>query len=98
MTTTEFSSGRHTLATLAGTGARHLAALWTAFRNRRAAFRLLEWDDRMLRDIGLTSNDVRSALAGHLNDDPTARLGDFSNERRAAIRATARERRRGLEI
>ena len=38
-------------------------ALWQAVRNRRSVAKLLEWDDRMLRDIGLTQSDVRSAMA-----------------------------------
>ena len=71
--------------------AARVAAVWLAAKNRRSVNRLLEWDDRMLRDIGLTQNDVRSALAGGASDDPSSRLQLFSSERRAAIRATRRE-------
>lgn len=94
MTTTEISTGSHPLATLVENGARRVAALWTAFRNRRSVSRLLEWDDRMLRDIGLTQHDVRSALSGHVGEDPGLRLGALGSERRAAVRASARERHR----
>ncbi len=73
-------------------GLARLVALWRAERNRRSVARLLEWDDHMLRDIGLTSGDVRSALATPLSDDPSYRLGAMSLERRRAFRATASER------
>jgi uncharacterized protein YjiS (DUF1127 family) len=99
MTTTEFSTGHsHSILSLIGAGARRVASAWVAFRNRRAAAQLLGWDDRMLRDIGLTTHDVRSAFAGRLNEDPTQRLGALSNERRAARRATAAEQRHGHTI
>ena len=65
---------------------------WRAFRNRRAARVLLEWDDRMLADIGLTRHDVRSAMSLPPGEDPTAQLVVRAVERRAAHRAQARER------
>ena len=73
-------------------GFARLAAVWGAARNRRSIARLLEWDDHMLRDIGLTPGDVRSALATPLGDDPSLRLGSLSLERRRAVRAVAKER------
>ena len=75
-------------------GAARLAALWNAARNRRSVGRLLEWDDRMLRDIGLTHGDVHSALTARLQDDPSQRLSVISGERRRAFREQALERRR----
>ena len=46
----------------------------------------------MLRDIGLTQGDVRSAMAiAGVGDDPSYRLGVMSRERRAAFRAQARD-------
>ena len=60
-------------------------------RNRRSVAKLLEWDDHMLRDIGLTQSDVRSAMASPIADDPSYRLGAISGERRRAIRAQARD-------
>jgi uncharacterized protein YjiS (DUF1127 family) len=81
--------------TLVEVGARRLVAVWNAARNRRSVARLLEWDDRMLSDIGLTQGDVRSALSGRLTEDPTDQLGARYGERRYATRATARESRQG---
>ena len=77
-----------------------VAAVWRAARNRRSVGRLLEWDDRMLRDIGLTQGDVRAALAARGAEDPSRRLGLLSGERHAAIRANAREEaaRRRLRV
>ena len=82
------------LRRLVEAGLARLVALWRAARNRRAVARLLEWDDHMLRDVGLTSGDVRSALAAPVGDDPSYRLGAMSRERRLAIRAIAEDRRR----
>ncbi len=73
-------------------GLARLVALWQAAQNRRRVARLLEWDDRMLRDVGLTAGDVRSALASPLGDDPSYRLGALSRERRRAFQAAANER------
>ena len=47
-------------------------------RNRRAVNRLLELDDRMLRDIGVTRMDVKKALAARFDEDPAYRLTVFS--------------------
>ena len=97
MATTEFShsapAGAGTkLRRLAEAGLFRLVALWRAVKNRRAVVRLLEWDDHMLRDIGLTQGDVRAALAWPVTDDPSYRLGATSLERRTAFRAASRER------
>ena len=73
-----------------------------AVKNRRSVGTLLAWDDRMLKDIGLTPSDVRAVMALPLSEDPSRRLGVLSVERRAAQRAMAREslKRRGkiLEV
>ena len=63
-----------------------------AARNRRSVAKLLEWDERMLRDIGLTPGDVYAAMALRVSEDPSQKLEALSAERRAAIRAEARER------
>ncbi len=78
---------------------RHLAAMaitatartFRAVKNRRSVGTLLAWDERMLRDIGLTPSDVRAAMAMPLSEDPSKRLGVLSVERRAAQRAMARD-------
>ena len=69
-----------------------VAGLWRAMQNRRSVKQLLEWDARMLNDIGLTPSDVLSAMSGPVGEDPSYRLSVLSVERRAAIRAAARER------
>jgi uncharacterized protein YjiS (DUF1127 family) len=80
------------LLTLGAAALHHAAALVEAMRHRRQVAKLLEWDSRMLRDIGLTPGDVRSALASRLGDDPSYRLDRMARERRSAFHATARER------
>lgn len=48
-----------------------LTALVKAFKDRREVMNLAEVDDRMLKDIGLTRNDVSSALAEPLHHNPS---------------------------
>ncbi len=96
MVTTEFTT------TPATTGERlqlfalalvaRVGGLWRAAVNRRAVGRLLDLDERMLRDIGVTSSDVRAAMSMPLLDDPSQRLRVLAVERRAAHRAQAHER------
>ena len=47
---------------------------WRGWRNRAPVMALMELDDRMLSDIGLTRNDVTSSLAAPLTQDPSARM------------------------
>lgn len=63
-----------------------------AYQNRRIAYSMLDLDDRMLRDIGLTRGDIHAAVADRPTDDPTVRLRILAVERRAASRAAAAER------
>jgi uncharacterized protein YjiS (DUF1127 family) len=65
---------------------------WRRAQNRRSVAKLLEWDERTLRDIGLTRGDVCSVMALPSGQDPSYRLSELSSERRAALRADARER------
>jgi uncharacterized protein YjiS (DUF1127 family) len=55
---------------------------WRALRNRLAANRVCDLDDRMLDDIGLTRRDVDAALhhSGAL-DDPSLLLASAARER-----------------
>jgi uncharacterized protein YjiS (DUF1127 family) len=98
MATTEFdisqlrSPLRERIVVAAATVRARIAGTWRAMRNRRAVAGLLDWDPHMLKDIGLTAGDVRSAMSGPLMEDPSYRLGVLSVERRAGIRAAARER------
>ena len=71
---------------------RHAAAFVEAMRNRRQVAKLLSWDSHMLRDIGLTQGDVRSAMASPFGDDPSCRLDGIARERRNAFHSAARER------
>jgi uncharacterized protein YjiS (DUF1127 family) len=95
MTTHEIHAPSETtgqrLQSILAVSASRVAAVWRAAQNRRSVGRLLEWDDRMLRDIGLTQGDVRSALAAPVAEDPSQQLRLLSGERRQAIRASARE-------
>lgn len=69
-----------------------IAGLWRAFQNRRSVKTLLEWDSRMLQDIGVTRGDVVAAMSGSIKEDPAYRLSVLAVERRAASRAVAQER------
>jgi uncharacterized protein YjiS (DUF1127 family) len=51
--------------------ARSLVALTKALRHRREIKNLAEFDDRMLKDIGLTRSDVSSALSEPLTRNPS---------------------------
>jgi uncharacterized protein YjiS (DUF1127 family) len=72
----------------------HILVRFRAWQNRRAVAGLLEFDERMLRDIGVTRGDVASALALPSSQDPSLRLAVISVERRSARRAQAREQTR----
>ena len=98
MATTEFdvsqlrSPRREGIAVAVATAFARIAGTWRAMRNRRAVASLLAWDAHMLKDIGLTPGDVRTAMSTPLLDDPSYRLSVLSVERRAGHRAAARER------
>ena len=70
----------------------HAAARFEAMRHRREVAQLLVWDQRMLRDIGVTEGDVRSAMASRFGEDPSSRLEAMAGERRRAFLEGARER------
>jgi uncharacterized protein YjiS (DUF1127 family) len=95
MATHEFVTGSTATARLVTAAAAVLgraADFLRSVHNRRKVAKLLEWDARMLRDIGLTPGDVRSAMASPLGEDPSWRLDALARERRRAIQAAARER------
>lgn len=71
---------------------RQAKATLKAWDNRREAMSVLSgMDKHMLRDIGLSEGDVRSALAEPIWSDPTVCLKRLAVERRAAARAQGRE-------
>lgn len=98
MTTFEtFSSESRTprtrsIITIVTTCAAALANRVRVWKSRRQVARLLEWDDHMLRDIGLTQGDVYCAMAAHVDDDPSVHLSMLAMERRFAHQAQVRDR------
>ena len=60
-------------------------------RHRRAVTTLLNWDERALRDIGLTRADVQLSLALPYRDDPSTQLMFWALERRSARLMQRRE-------
>jgi uncharacterized protein YjiS (DUF1127 family) len=79
MTTTELTQSRYQgaasgLRYFVEVAAAKAVAAWKSVQNRRSVNRLLEFDDRMLRDIGLTRGDVDWALSARMSEDPSQRL------------------------
>ena len=70
--------------------ARRVSAIGRALSGRRVLRELASFDDRMLRDIGLSRSDLRSAAAEPLYRDPTALLAGRVDESR--VGGTARGR------
>src|SRR5262245_39274898 len=85
------SAGERSLELIV-TASAWVVGLWRSARNRRSVAKLLEWDERMLRNISLTRGDVHSVMALPAGQDPSYRLTELSGERRAALRADALER------
>ena len=83
---------------LASHAASTAASLWQAYLGRRAANQLLDLDDRMLRDMGVTRGDVRAAMTLPVRKDPSQYLFAVAEERRAAMRDQAREMRDAAKI
>jgi uncharacterized protein YjiS (DUF1127 family) len=50
----------------------------TTLKNRRAVASLAMLDDRALKDIGLTRNDVSAAMARPLHHDPSEHLAEIT--------------------
>ncbi len=73
-----------------------VVSLWTAVLHRRDVVRLLDLDDRQLRDIGLIRNDVLGALAEPITHDPSHVLLDRSTDRMSRVRALASAPRGGV--
>jgi uncharacterized protein YjiS (DUF1127 family) len=70
------------IAVVARVAALRLADVVRAYRHRRDMHVLASFDDRMLRDIGLTRGDLRDATAEPVWRDPTAVLVTRARERR----------------
>ena len=54
--------------------ARSIAHVWQAYKSRREVSDLLRFDDRTLKDIGLTRSDVIGVLGGSGGVDPSVAL------------------------
>lgn len=65
-------------------------AIGRAIAGRRVLRELASFDDRMLRDIGLSRNDLRSAASEPLYRDPTALLAGRVDESRGGRITRAR--------
>jgi uncharacterized protein YjiS (DUF1127 family) len=74
------------LATLAGRAGRGLKRIAERIKNRRDAMRLVDLDDRMLADIGITRSDLRDAYSGAPWRDPSELLARRATERRVRRR------------
>jgi uncharacterized protein YjiS (DUF1127 family) len=79
-------------STILGQFARSLISLVKALRDRREVKHLAEFDDRMLKDIGLVRSDVDSALAQPFLRNPSWVLVRCA-ERHSRAERTARPAR-----
>lgn len=70
-----------------------IAAVRGAWQRRKVVRQLVALDDYLLRDIGITRQDVESALAGPGAFDPTVRLAERARDARVGRRAAALEDR-----
>jgi uncharacterized protein YjiS (DUF1127 family) len=74
---------------VAASALRQASALRRAMRHRREVMELASFDDRLLKDIGITRTDVVGALSEPYYVDPSTLLRLRSVERRALARSAA---------
>jgi uncharacterized protein YjiS (DUF1127 family) len=74
--------------------AKSAVRIQTAMANRRAARELMSWDERALKDIGLTRGDVRGAMLLPLHEDPTQLLSLIAAGRDRHTRRDGASRKR----
>jgi uncharacterized protein YjiS (DUF1127 family) len=63
---------------------RRFKAFGASLTRRKAIYDLSRLDDRLLADMGLTRSDLQAASRWSLWGDPTDRLAEAAEERRAA--------------
>lgn len=51
-----------------------LRRVWNTLKNRHAVAQLADFDDRMLKDIGLIRSDIDAALDHPIDQDPSMHL------------------------
>ena len=75
-------------AALAGRAGRGLKRIAERIKNRRDAMRLVDLDDRMLADIGITRSDLRDAYSGSPWRELLARRATERRVRRRRVELT----------
>jgi uncharacterized protein YjiS (DUF1127 family) len=75
-------AARPFLTALSGALGALLRAAWRRRRNRRVVAGLLEMDDHILADIGVTRSDIAIALSRQDIRDPSVQLAHLRNEAR----------------
>ncbi|MBS7543412.1 DUF1127 domain-containing protein [Ancylobacter oerskovii] len=88
---TAFSSFGAAASGLLAGGFVTLVRIAKALHRRTVLNRLGDFDDRMLKDIGLTRADLRDAASGPIWQDPTSVLVVRAVERRAGRRQAVRD-------
>lgn len=87
-----FSSFSTVVGALVFGAMRGVSAIGRALHRRTVLNQLAEFDDVMLRDIGLTRGDLRDSAASPIWQDPTRVLVMRAVERRTAQRRLAADR------
>lgn len=70
---------------MAGLAVQSVLMLVRAVMNRRALYQLDEMPDYLLKDVGLTRDDVHSALASDWREDPSVAVSVAAARRRRRI-------------
>jgi uncharacterized protein YjiS (DUF1127 family) len=65
-----------------------LSGFYRAWKNRRAFYRLGEWSDAQLADIGLTRADLHVAMSAPFSIDPTEQLRTIAAGRLESINSS----------